>query len=88
MTIQEIVWDEDSILHIARHGVDPEEAEQVCFSGEPSIWKAKRQRYIALGCTQSGRYLTVVFEYLGKKTARIITARAMSEAERKLYRKR
>ena len=32
MKIRRIVWPEDRIEHIARHGVTPDEVEQVCFS--------------------------------------------------------
>jgi len=31
MQIDEIIWPEDRIEHIARHGVTPEEVEEVCF---------------------------------------------------------
>jgi uncharacterized protein len=29
--IQQFVWTNDRIQHIARHGVQPEEVEQACF---------------------------------------------------------
>lgn len=88
MRIEEIIWDDATILHIARHGVEPKEIEEACFDGNPYILKAKYNRYLALGQTQSGRYLTIVFAYLGQNKARIITARAMSEPERNLYKRR
>lgn len=88
MRIEEIIWDEDTISHIARHGVEPYEAEDVCFEGNPYILRARQNRYLALGQTQSGRYLAIIFAYLGRNKAKVITARAMSEAERNLYKRR
>lgn len=88
MRISAIEWDDDTVSHIARHGVEPIEVEEVCFKTNPYVLKARGNRYYALGQAQSGRYLTIIFEYLGNNTAKVITARAMSESERKLYKKR
>lgn len=88
MRINEIEWSEDSISHIARHGLDPSEVEEACFENMPFVLKSRYNRYFVLGQTKSGRYLAIVFEYLGQNKAKIITARAMSEAERRLYKRR
>lgn len=88
MKIGEIVWDAETVSHIARHGVEPDEVEEVCFDGRPHILKTRLERYVALGQTGAGRYLTIVFEYLGREKAKIVTARAMSEAERKIFKRR
>ena len=88
MRIRNILWDEDTILHIAKHGVIPQEVEEICFKINPFVLKTRRNRYYALGQTESGRYLTIIFEYTGQSKAKIITARAMSESERSLYQRR
>ncbi len=88
MRIEEIIWTDDTVSHIARHGVEPKEVEEACFESSPHILRAKYNRHLALGQTQSGRYLTIVFAYLSQNKARIITARAMSEAEKNLYKRR
>ena len=88
MRINEIAWDQENVAHIARHGVEQAEVDDICFTMNPFVLKAKNNRYFALGQTHSGRYLTIVFEYLGRNKAKIITARAMSETERKLYQRR
>lgn len=88
MRIEHIVWDSGSISHIARHGVGPDEVEEACFGGGRVILKTRFNRYILLGQADSGRYLTIVFAYLENKAIKIITARAMSEAERKYYKRR
>ncbi len=88
MRINDIEWSQADIFHIARHGVEPEEVEEVCFEGEPFILRSRHNRYFALGQTKNGRYLTIVFEYLRQNKAKIITVRAMSEAERRLFKRR
>ena len=88
MRIKHIEWDDETILHIAKHGVDVQEVEAVCFESSPLVLKTMYNRYIALGQTGSGRYLTIIFEYLGQNKAKIITARAMSESEKRLYKRR
>ena len=88
LRIEHLMWDSGNIAHIARHGVEPREVEELCFEHHPLIRKGRLHRYYAFGQTISGRYLTVVFEYLGHNRAKVITARAMSEAERKFYKKR
>ena len=88
MKIEAIVWDDDAILHIVRHNVESKEIEEAFFASKPLVFKTRFNRYIALGQAGSGRYLTIIFEYLGQYKAKIITARAMSEAERRLYRRR
>ena len=63
MKIHELIWPEDRIDHIARHGITPQEVEEVCFS-RPLILRAKSEGenpvYYALGQTLAGRYLFCV----------------------------
>ena len=40
MVISELLWSEDRIAHIARHRVQPEEVEDVCF-GPSLVLRAK-----------------------------------------------
>lgn len=46
------------------------------------------QRYILLGKSDYGNYLTVIFEYKKDGFARIISARKMSKWETSLFRKK
>ena len=88
MRIESISWDDGTIAHIARHSVEPAEVEEALFERAPHVFKTKNNRHIALGQAGNGRYLTVILEYIGEHRAKVITGRAMSEAERKLYRRR
>jgi hypothetical protein len=65
--ISEILWSQDRIDHIARHGVAREEFEEVCF-GPSLVLRAKATGpnpvYYVLGETDAGRRLfCVVIEF-------------------------
>jgi hypothetical protein len=71
------------------HEVRQAEAEQALLNTplvvNVTIQHASTEpRYVALGQADSGRLLTVVFTVRGAK-ARVISARAMSRAEREIY---
>ena len=88
MPISEVLWPEDRVDHIARHGVTPEEFEQACF-GLPFVLRAKATGqnpvYYLLGETDAGRPLfCVVIEFPGNK-AYPVTARDMTTKEKRRY---
>ncbi|MCX5855484.1 MAG: BrnT family toxin, partial [Deltaproteobacteria bacterium] len=89
MKIENITWDEDTVDHISRHAVSPEEVEEVLFndSDSPRIMRGKENRYLAYGKTYAVRVLRVVLIIANRKT-RIITARDMTDGEKKLYRRK
>lgn len=90
MQIEEFVWTNDRVDHIARHGVHPEEVEQVCF-GEALVRFAKSRGqnpvYYVLGQTPSGRYLFCVVIEFPKGRGFPITARQMTGKEKEQYRR-
>jgi uncharacterized DUF497 family protein len=88
MKITQILWDADSIYHIAKHNVTPEEVEEAVFEGNAIVLKGKEKRYIILSETISGRYLTVVVAFKLKGRVQVITARDMDEKEKKYYKRR
>ena len=87
MQIVDFEWDEDNIEHIARHGVSPEEVEEACYNS-PYILKGRRGSYLIYSQTGDGRYLLIVGRYKGRGIIRVITARDMTDAERRLCRER
>lgn len=87
MIINELQWDDENIEHIARHNVNPQEVEDVCF-GVYISRREKSQRYILSGQSNAGRYLNVVIERVGKSIFRPITAFEMSENYKRRYRKK
>jgi hypothetical protein len=90
MKIRQIIWPEDRIEHIARHNVNPEEVEEVCF-GQALVQQAKSEGenpvYYFLGQTFAGRYLFCVIIRFTDGNGYPITARPMTDAERRRFQK-
>ncbi|MGA7878530.1 MAG: hypothetical protein WCA08_22920 [Desulfoferrobacter sp.] len=86
--ISEILWSPDRVDHIARHGIEPDEVEEVCF-GRPFVQRAKSQGknpvYYVLGQTGAGRYLFCVVIQFPDGRGYPVTARPMTENERRKY---
>ncbi len=57
--IAHLVWDEWNRDHIAKHGVLPEEVEEVII-GELAVHGTYKQRLQLVGPTLSGRMLSIV----------------------------
>ena len=87
MNIDSFDWDDGNVRHIARHHVDPGEAEEV-FEAWYLLVRTRAGRYAALGQTAAGRYLSCIFERTDVPgMIRIATARDMDRAERKRYKR-
>ena len=90
MRIDEFIWPEERIEHIARHGVTPDEVEQVCF-GSSFVRRAKSEGenpvYYVLGQTEAGRYLFYVVICFPDGNGYPVTAREMTPKEKRRYRK-
>lgn len=88
--INEFIWPEDRIEHIAEHGVTPEAVEQVCF-GKSLVLRAKSKGenpvYYVLGQTAAGRYLFCVVIHFPDGKGYPVTAREMTANEKRRYRK-
>jgi uncharacterized DUF497 family protein len=87
MQIRVVVWDAWNEEHIARHGVDPEEVEEMLVGlfAPPFIQRARQGTYRALGQTAAGRYLAVFFALRAPGHVYPITARDMDAKERRAY---
>ncbi len=79
-------WDRANIDHVGRHGVDPQEVEEV-FMVRPLLRRVRGGRLAALGQTLAGRYMIIFFERVNRNMVRVITARTMGETERRWYRR-
>ncbi|MGO8897797.1 MAG: BrnT family toxin [Isosphaeraceae bacterium] len=90
MRIDAFVWPEERIEHISRHGVTPEEVEEVCFE-KPLVQRAKSEGenpvYYILGQTVAGRYLFCVVIRFPDGKGYPVTAREMTAKEKRRYRK-
>lgn len=83
-------WDQHNTNKIwDTHRVTPTEAEQVFFNhpfvvADDTAHSQKERRYRALGRTDTGRLLFLVFT-IRATLIRLISARDMSRKERKVY---
>jgi uncharacterized DUF497 family protein len=94
MRIVDIIWLPQIIDKLSwKHGVTPEEVEEVFFS-HPIFRKVQKGHipgedlYAALGQTEAGRFLIIFFIFKSNGEAFIISARDMNNRERKLYERR
>ena len=86
MRINEFQWDNWNIEHIAKHAVNSQEVEEACYR-KPLIKKSKDGLYIVYGQTHAGRYLFIVIKYNPQGLVYTITAREMTQSERRLFHK-
>lgn len=84
MEIREFEWDDNNIEHLSRHGVSPDEVEDLAFDDDPWIRKGRKGTRYMLGHTIAGRYLFVVYVLRSKGIARVITAMEMDEKTKTL----
>ena len=87
MKIQSLNWDEYRIEHIAIHNVTPEQVWEACCDLLHIARKISNQRYLIYGQAYSGRYLFIVIEKETETEYKPITARDMTDNERKNFRK-
>lgn len=91
MNIKGVIWLDQIVDKLtAKHQVETFEVEEL-LTGKPKfrfVEKGKRKDedvYIALGQTESGRYLVALFIYKQTGEALILSARDMARKERKIY---
>ena len=83
-------WDpKKSKANVRKHGVSFEEAATVFFddlslTGDDPDHSLDEERFVVFGLSSVGRLLVVAYTERGKRI-RIISARMMTGAERKLY---
>ncbi|MDI6752731.1 MAG: BrnT family toxin [bacterium] len=91
MRLYEIIWKDKFVHKIEhKHKVTTDEVEEVLFS-KPHIRQAEKGRiegedlYVAYGQTEAGRYLVIFFVRKHQTTALPISARDMTQSERRYY---
>lgn len=84
MHIEQLVWDRKTREKIQRkHHLTPQEVEEV-FEGRFHIRRSGRV-YHTYGQARAGRYVFVVLVPLAKGRAQVVTARDMTDKERRIY---
>ena len=94
MNITGYIWRDDVVDKLAwKHGVRAREVTEL-FENRPRIERIERGHrpgedlYMALGQSDAGRYLTVFFVYKQDGRTLIVTAREITQKERRRYGKR
>ena len=91
MYIDGFIWLPDIVEKLeSKHRASPEEVEEIFFNRPHFRFMEKghvagEDMYVALGQTDSGRYLSVFFIHKPGNLALVISARDMDAAERKRY---
>ncbi len=83
----DLIWDERNDDHIARHGVEPSEVEEVA-QNTPFVTRGRRGTYRLIGQTDAGRLLTVIVARDEGTLFYVVTARDADDRERRAYRRR
>lgn len=83
-----LLWDDENIEHISRHGVDEREVEEVVFDAATMTATTYHPlRTLFVGATEGGRFLLVVVARVGENLGRVVTARDASRRERDAYKR-
>lgn len=92
--MQRLIWLREIVDKLAvKHRVEPHEVQQVLANTTQFRFIEKGERrgedvFIALGQSDAGRYLAVLFIYEKRREALILSARDMAAKERKQYGKK
>ena len=86
MRIDLLLSSEENDFHVwSRHRVAIREIEYAVYANGAVFRGREENIYMVLGRTEEGRYRTVFVRYLGGCTARLITARDMTQPERRRH---
>ena len=89
MRIEYLHWKEHIVDKIIeKHAVTPDEVEEVIYDGDPEIRKSGKIRYLIWGQSCAGRYLLIVVEEESQGIFVPLTARDMTESEKRAFKKR
>jgi hypothetical protein len=85
LVIEDLVWNEQNIAHIARHDVTQQEVEDVVF-GNPIPSETYGGRLRLIGLTSNRRMITVIVSPKSVGLWFVVTARSSSKKERQFFR--
>lgn len=71
----------------SKHGLTFEEVEESCLSERRHVRRSKEGLYKLFSQTSAGRYVLVVLVDQGRGCWKVVTAREMTDGERRLYSK-
>jgi hypothetical protein len=69
----------------SKHGVSLEEVEEACLSEARHVRRSREGLYKLFGQTTAGRYILMVLVNLERGLWKVVTAREMTDSEKRLY---
>ena len=82
-------WTEWNVEHLARHGVDPEAAEQVVLEARRRYpRRVGEDKWLVWGADGSGRLLQVIFVLDEDGSVYVIHARPLTGREKRRHRRK
>lgn len=69
----------------SKHNITFREVEETCISDGRYIRKSREGLYKVFSQTSAGRYILVVLVNIGSGVWKVVTAREMTDSERRLY---
>lgn len=85
MRVRDVRWSQWNIDHIAGHGVDQHEVEEVVYDRSHHAVRVAEKRYLVIGPTPGGRHSGITLEREGQGAYFVVTARDAELKERRLY---
>jgi uncharacterized DUF497 family protein len=86
--IEGFIWLEWVVEKLSvKHGIDLEEVEEAFFHPPYKVRRSGSGKMLLYGRSQGGRYLLIVFALEGRQV-KVISARDVTEAERRLFRQK
>ena len=88
LRIESIEIDDNILDKIeSKHGISLDEVEESCLSEARHVRRSKEGLFKFFSKTQTGRYVLVVLINLGSGVWKVVTAREMTDSEKRLYKK-
>ena len=85
-SITGFIWEEWVVDKLDwKHGLEPYAVEAAFFNPPYKVRRTAADKYLLYGRSDEGRYLFVVFVWVGKQV-KVISARDITAAERRFFR--
>lgn len=88
MHVEDVIWDEYNVEHLAAHRVRPEEVEDTIWDNPRFEKRRGQQRYHVYGQTSGGRYLFIILDRVREAIFYVVTAREMTSSEKSYYKRK
>lgn len=86
--VREILWTERSEDHIAVQAITPDEVEQAVDTRPRLVLIGREETEYVFSTTHAGRYVLVVLAEAMDGRDYVVTAREMTDSERRTFRRR